>query len=196
MRQFAPLLFAASIASFSQVANAEESGGYLGIGLADGFLSACSNGAGTCNNFSGGSLEGLHGRIVGGYDFNKFVGVEAGYADLGSYKVKTSTLVTAGTVKASAFTLAAKGGYKFQSGFSVFGKLGVASVHTHYTPDPGWMLAMSPSQKSTGVIVGAAGQYDFAETVGVRVGLDVITFNDVGYQGGFVATSVLAVFKL
>jgi hypothetical protein len=196
MKQFAPLLFAASVAFSSQAAHAEDSGGYLGVGLADGFLSACSNATGTCNHFSGGSLEGLHARLIGGYDFNKFVGVEAGYADLGSYKVQTSALVTAGTVKASAFTLAAKGGYKFQSGFSVFGKLGLASVHTRYTADPGWILAMSPSQKSTGVIVGAAGQYDFTQTVGIRAGIDVITFNDVGYQGAFVATSVLAVFKL
>jgi len=190
----------ASAVCFSQIARAKDSGGYFGAGLADGLLSACANTANyTCNNSNFTSTSpGTHLRLIGGYDFKKFIGVEAGLSEFGSYKVSDTTgLVNVGSVRASAFTLAARGGYKFNFGLSVFGKLGLASVWTKYTSNPGWTWPanMGTSQQTMGMVAGLGWQYDFDDALGIRMSFENIEFNDTGYKGGFASTNLMVVFK-
>lgn len=187
---------AVSLVCLSQSALADNAGVYFGAGLANGTLSACVKTSGSCgNDFSETSQDGAHLRLIGGYDFNKYIGIEAGLSQLGSYKVKNSLGQTTGTVKASAVTLAAKGGYTFPHGWSVFGKLGLASVNTKYTADPGWLLIGNADQSSGGVVVGAGGQYNFNETAGLRLFTEIVTFSDDGYTGAIGGTTLMAVFK-
>ena len=179
----------------AQSAFAADSGGYLGVGFANGRFTGCANNTSTCNNFSSNSQDSGHLRLIGGYDFNKYIGIEAGLSELGTYKVQNTALTTVGTVKASAVSIAAKGGYTFPHGFSIFGKLGLASVSTKYTPDPGWTLFGGADQKSTGLLFGLGGQYNFNETVGIRLFTEVIGFKDGGYTGAVGGTNLMAVFK-
>jgi long-chain fatty acid transport protein len=67
-------------------------------------------------------------KVYTGYEFNKYLGVEGGYANLNDFTVKTATTRTKGT--SDAWTLAAVGAYPLTNKFSVTGKLGAAYVLT------------------------------------------------------------------
>jgi long-chain fatty acid transport protein len=67
-------------------------------------------------------------KVYTGYEFNKYLGVEGGYANLNDFTVKTATTSTKGT--SDAWTLAAVGAYPLTDKFSVTGKLGAAYVLT------------------------------------------------------------------
>ena len=188
------ILIAACLICLSLPALAADSGFYLGAGFANGKLSACTNSTSSCDTFSRNAEENGHLRLIGGYDFNKYFGVEAGLSGLGSYKVQDTAGINVGTVKASAVTLAAKGSYAFPKGFSVFGKLGLASVNTKYTVDPG-PLTINTNQNSTGLVLGLGGQYNIDETVGFRLFTEIVTYKDNGYTGAVAGTTLMAVFK-
>jgi OOP family OmpA-OmpF porin len=192
MKRF--VFIAACLVCLSQSALAEDSGIYMGAGFANGKLTACTNTTSSCDTFSRNAEESGHLRLIGGYDFNKYFGIEAGLSGLGSYKVQDSAGVNVGTVKASAVTLAAKGGYVFPKGFSVFGKLGLASVNTKYTADPG-PLIINTNQNSTGLVVGLGGQYNINDMVGFRLFTEIVTYKDDGYTGAVGGTTLMAVFK-
>jgi OOP family OmpA-OmpF porin len=189
------LITAFPLICLSQSAQAADSGFYLGAGFANGKLSACTNTTSSCNTFNRNSEDSSHVRLIGGYDFNKYFGIEAGLSELGTYEVQDTSGFNAGKVKTSAVTLAAKGGYVFPKGFSVFGKLGLASVKTKYTANPGWILSGSADQKSTGLIMGLGGQYNINDTVGFRLFTEIVTFKDDGYTGAVGGTTLMAVFK-
>ena len=188
------VFIAASLIGLSQPALADDSGFYLGAGFANGKLSACTNTTSSCNHFTRTSEDSGHLRLIGGYDFNTYAGIEAGLSGLGSYKVQDTAGFNVGTVKVSAATLAAKGSYAFPHGFSIFGKLGVASVNTKYTADPG-PLTINNDQNSTGVVVGLGGQYNINEMVGFRLFTEIVTYKDDGYTGAVGGTTLMAVFK-
>lgn len=188
-------LFAVALLTcLSQTALAEGSGFYVGAGIADGSLTACST-TGTCTNFTASSQDKANLRVIGGYDFNKFIGIEAGISQLGTFKVKNNALTTVGSSKISAVTLAAKGGYKFQSGFSIFGKLGLANVSSQYSADPGWTFTGNSNQSATGLLMGLGGQYNFTDMIGLRLNIEFIGYSDSTYTGGVGGTNLLAVFK-
>ncbi len=189
------LFLGAFAAFFAHAAQAGDSGAYLGAGInTDGTLVACTNATANCNNNTTYSTKG-NAAFVGGYNFNKFVGVEVYGARVGTYNVADTLGNFVGTVKASEFTLAAKGGYKFKFGLSVFGKLGIGEVWNHYTPGPGWTLAMNNNQKSTGLAFGLGLQYDFDDTIGIRLVREAVSFRDGGYDGAVAGTNLLLVFN-
>jgi hypothetical protein len=189
------VLITACLICLSQSALADDSGIYLGAGFANGKLSACTNTTSSCDTFKRNSEDSGHLRLIGGYDFNRYFGIEAGLSGLGSYKVQDTTGVNAGTVKAAAFTLAAKGSYVFPQGFSVFGKLGLASVNTKYTADPGWILAGNANQNSTGLVMALGGQYNINDMIGFRLFTEIVTYKDDFYTGAAGGTTLMAVFK-
>jgi OOP family OmpA-OmpF porin len=189
------VLIATCLISLSLPALADDSGFYMGAGFANGKLTACTNTTSSCDTFKRNSEDSGHLRLIGGYDFNKYFGIEAGLSGLGTYEVQDTSGINAGKVKASAVTLAAKGGYVFPKGFSVFGKLGLASVKTKYTANPGWALAGSADQNSTGLVMGLGGQYNINDMVGFRLFTEIVTFKDNGYTGAVGGTTLMAVFK-
>jgi OmpA-OmpF porin, OOP family len=189
------LIAVTALICISQSALAEDSGFYLGAGVASGKLSACDNTTDTCNNFTASSQDHTHLRLIGGYDFNKYIGIEAGVSGLGTYKVQNTTGTVVASVKSSAVTLAAKGGYVFPHGFSIFGKLGLASVKNQYTAEPGWTITGNADQRSTGLLMGLGGQYNFNNTVGLRLFTELIAYKDDGYTGAVGGTTLMAVVK-
>lgn len=188
------IFIAACLVCLSHSALAEDSGIYLGAGFANGKLTACTNTTSSCDTFSRNSEDNGHLRLIGGYDFSKYFGIEAGLSGLGSYKVQDTSGFNVGTVKASAVTLAAKGSYAFPHGFSVFGKLGLANVNTKYTADPG-PLTINTNQNSTGLVLGLGGQYNINDMVGFRLFTEIVTYKDDGYTGAVGGTTLMAVFK-
>ena len=189
------LIAVAALICVSQTVLAADNGVYLGAGLASGRFTGCANITSTCNNFSANSTNSGHLRLIGGYDFNKYIGVEVCLSQLGTYKVQNTALTTVGTSKVSAFSVAAKGGYTFPHGFSVFGKLGLASVDSKYTADTGMTIPSGADQRSTGLLFGVGGQYNFNESFGIRLLTEVIGYKDSAYTGAAGGTNLLAVFK-
>jgi hypothetical protein len=183
----------------SQSAQADNSGVYLGAGLASaGISSSCVNGSYliSCNNSSNGSKDSTHLRLIAGYDFSKHFGIEAGWSELGTYRVLNATGLTVGEFNVSAVTLAFKGGNTFSSGFSIFGKIGLASVQTKYTTQPSWTLAGSANQKSSGFLGGVIGQYNINDTVGFRVSMEMIDYTDAEFSNVVGGGALMVVFKL
>jgi opacity protein-like surface antigen len=184
----------AALMSVVTSASAVDSGFYLGLGVADGSLTACQVG-GTCNNFTVSAKESVLGHVIAGYDFNRFIGVEGEYSDFGSYKVQNSVAQTVGTMKASSISLAARGGYKFSFGLSIFGKLGLASLDTQYSPDPGWTFVGDRKRKSTGLLMGVGVQYDFNDLLGIRLSTEFTGFDDGVYSGGVGGSSLMGILR-
>lgn len=188
------ILATALLLSFvPMTAAAVDSGAYMGLGVASGSLSACPNG--NCVEFTESAQESGHLRLIGGYDFNRFIGVEGGYSDFGTYKVKNVALQNIGTVKGNAFSLAARGGYKFNFGLSLFAKLGLASVSTKYTAEPGWTLTGELNRRSTGVLFGLGAQYDFNDNLGVRLSSEATGFDDGAYNGAFGGVNLVGILR-
>lgn len=190
---------ALSLLCLSLPALAEDEGqAYLGVGFSSNSMSSiCADGYfSSCNNPSSGPKDSGHIRLVGGYNFDKHFGIEAGLSDLGTYRVRNNSNVVVGEFKASALTLALRGGNTFSSGFSVFGKLGLASVRTQYTVQPTWTLVGGTDQRSSGLVGGVAGQYDVNKIVGIRVSLEVIRFIDAEFDNVAGGVGLMAVFKM
>lgn len=188
-----------SLLCLCQSAQADDyAGAYLGAGFSsNNLVSSCAEGYfSSCNDPSSGPKDSGHVRLVGGYNFDKHFGFEAGYSELGTYRVRSGAGVTVGEFKADAFTLALRGGNTFASGFSIFGKLGLASVRTQYNPQPSWTLVGSTSQRSSGFVGGVAGQYDINKTVGLRVLFEAIQFTDAEFENFVSGVGLMAVFKL
>jgi len=191
-----PALLLAIAISCSHPARAEDSGAYLGAGLADGVLSGCTKATSACYQYSSSSHTNASLHLLGGYNFSRYAGVESSLSGLGEYDAENAYGVAVGTVKVSALTLAARGGYKFSSGLSVFGKLGLALVRTQYSPGLAWPFASANNQRSTGTILGFGCQYDFNNTFGIRVSLETVSFSDDVFKGDITGTNLLAIFRL
>lgn len=100
-------------------------------------------------------------RLFGGYQFNRFVAAEIGYADMG--KAKLTGPGGTDEMAATAFDLSAVLSYPFaSSGFNVFGRLGLYAGKIELSgPDHG-------SKNSTNVTFGVGAGYDFSKNLGVR----------------------------
>ena len=97
------------------------SGIYAGIGIGGGIVNA---------EFKEYTRDnaGLAGNANLGYQFNKYLGLEAGFAMYSKSKADGKDLAT----NNYAFDLAAKGIIPLGSGFDAFAKLGAAMVHTKW----------------------------------------------------------------
>lgn len=70
-------------------------------------------------------------KVYTGYQFNKYLGVEGGYANLNDMRASTTTPAAAAlNTKSDAWTLVAVGSYPLTDKFSVMAKLGAAYVLT------------------------------------------------------------------
>lgn len=88
-------------------------------------------------------------KAYSGYQFNKYLGVEGGFANLNDYTGQTGTIVT--NTASNAWMLAAVGAYPLTAKLSLTAKLGAAYVLTKTNtkdtaaPDP---YPLSPTQRS------------------------------------------------
>lgn len=126
------ILFAALVAigSFASI-SAHAEGAYAGLSVERSNYSLEVTGATTSS--SSGRPTGF--KIFGGYDFTSNLGVEAGYASLGTSKANFSVLTTPGSIesKNSSFYVAGKGTYAINEQFSTFGKLGFARNKSEFS---------------------------------------------------------------
>ncbi|SCZ67080.1 outer membrane beta-barrel protein [Thiohalomonas denitrificans] len=108
------------------------------------------------------------GKLFGGYQHNRWLGFQLGYAYLGEYEAN------GGDVEVDGFELAALGHYPITPTTSVFGKVGAFAWDTSVD---GTGVPVS-DDSGTDATLGLGAEYSVTEQVGVR--LEIERFMDVG----------------
>ena len=133
-------------------------------------------------------------KLLGGYKFNKNFAVEGGYFDLGQFSYTATTIPPAlagtlsGNARISGLNIDAVGFLPITEKFSAFARLGLnyaqvkdsfSSTGSVATPsDP------SPSKDSANYKFGLGVQYDFTESLGMRVEAERYRIDDaIGNKG-------------
>jgi OOP family OmpA-OmpF porin len=112
---------------------AQQRGGYVGAGIVSASTDNASDFATTVNGPAGSGDKTATGlKVYGGYMFSPYVGVEAGYYDLGTYDVKFGATKT-DEFKTTAFAVSAVGSWPLGTAFNLNGKLGLAFTSVDYT---------------------------------------------------------------
>ena len=144
-------LFAAllGVAAFSAQA-AEDPGFYAGVGAGQSFVDQAAY-----------DDEDTAFSAFGGYQFNRYFGLEAGYADLG--ELESDTAGTA--LEASSAYFSAVGTLPFTEKFSGYAKAGMQRWDLD-TAIPG--LTGTSDDTGTDPVYGVGLQYRFTDTVALR----------------------------
>jgi OmpA-OmpF porin, OOP family len=103
-------------------------------------------------------------RVLGGYQFNKYLGAELGYADLGKATISGAGL--SASVEAKAWDLVGVGRLPLADRFSLFGKLGMYRADSDLSSNT--PLIPASSDTNTDITYGVGAQYDFNKNLGVR----------------------------
>lgn len=133
MRKILPLLAALAAAGLVNLAQAQSTGGYAGIGMmsvstdnAREFAAAFIGPGGSAD----GSANGL--KIYGGYLWPNHFGVEAGFYDLGSYEVSMSG-TKSDEFEVSAFAVSGVYAVPMGADFDLYLRLGLAFTNVDYS---------------------------------------------------------------
>ena len=145
--------------------------------------------------------KSLAWKAFGGYQFNRYIGVEAGYFSLGRFGF-TSTTVPAGTldgrIKLHGINLDLVGTLPLSERFSVFGRVGAqhASARDSFSGNGGVVvLSPNPSKSETNVKFGAGLQYAITPSLMLRGEAERYRVNDaVGNHGDINVYSLGLVF--
>ena len=130
-----------------------------------------------------------------GYQINRSFGIEGGYVSLlNKAAVKGLPAGFSGDVSVSG--LAAAGTYTFHINdrFSVLGRLGYSKLSSKWNASgPGF--SDSGTDSSSGVMYGAAGQFQITNALGVRAGIDFYKDNSGGNSGTANNLNAAVVYK-
>ena len=141
-------------------------------------------------------------KLFGGYKINKNFAVEGGYFNLGRFGF-TATTVPAGTlsgnIRLQGLNLDAVGILPITEKFSAFGRAGLnyAEAKDSFT-GTGLVTVLNPkpSARETNYKFGAGLQYDFTESLGMRLEAERYRINDaVGNRGDIDLFSIGLVYR-
>lgn len=141
-------------------------------------------------------------KLFGGYKFNKNFALEGGYFDLGRFGF-TATTVPSGTlsgnIKLQGLNLDAVGILPIAEKFSAFGRIGLnyAEARDSFTGSGAvTVLNPNPSKRDTNYKVGLGLQYDFTQSLGMRLEAERYRINDaVGNRGDIDLVSLGLVYR-
>lgn len=142
-------------AAFAAPAFAEDQGVYVGLNVGQGNVSTA--GAGWSK-----SSDTIFGGLVG-YQINRNFAVEGQFTGTGK-----ATDVAGNTLKADALSVTAVGILPLNDAFSLYGKLGVASVASTSSS----AAAFGANATQTSATYGVGAQYNVTPTIGLRAGYD------------------------
>ncbi|MDD2919484.1 outer membrane beta-barrel protein [Rhodoferax sp.] len=141
-------------------------------------------------------------KLFGGFQYNKYLAVEAGYFDLGRFGFVANTSPTgtlSGDIKARGFNLDAVGILPITDKFSAFGRVGVTYADTKGAfagTGAVNVLDPSPSARDTNLKVGLGVQYAFTEALSLRAEIERYRINDaVGNKGDIDLASIGLVYR-
>ncbi|MGE5319203.1 MAG: outer membrane beta-barrel protein [Hyphomicrobiaceae bacterium] len=142
----------------------------------DGALSA-SGATGLSSNDSGSSNKW---RLQGGYRFNPYAAVEAGYIDFGKAKYSASYIggSAQGSLKAGGVDLAALLSLPLNDSVSVFGKAGVVAAKVESSLAAGAPASLASASGSEHVVrplLGVGALYKLTDNVDLRADYDHVS---------------------
>jgi OOP family OmpA-OmpF porin len=115
-------------------------------------------------------------KLFGGYQFNKHFAVEAGYFNLGEFGFMATTVpagTLSGKIKVQGLNVDAVGILPLDHKFSVFGRLGLQYAQTKDNfSSTGAVPVLSnanPSKNALNYKAGLGVQYDFNQSLGMRI---------------------------
>ena len=149
----------ASAIGFAAPALAQDTGFYIGGHFGQSDIS------GACDGLPAGvscDEKDSAWKVLGGYQFNRNLAVELGYANLGEASASGGG-VTA-SVEVTAWDLVAVGTLPIADKFSAYGKLGLFRSESDLTSNVG----VSESESESGLTFGVGLRYDFTRNLGVR----------------------------
>jgi OmpA-OmpF porin, OOP family len=203
------LSFMAFAAIASSTALADDSGWYLGANVGQS-KSDIDDDRITKNLLQGGfsttSIDENNRdtgfKLLGGYQFNRYVSVESGYFDLGKFDFTAQTLplgTLTGEIKLKGINVDIVGFVPFTEKLSAFGRVGVNYADTkdsfHGT---GAVNVVDPeaSQRQSNLKLGLGLQYDFNDVWAMRLETERYRINDaVGNKGDVDFASVGIVYR-
>jgi OOP family OmpA-OmpF porin len=120
-------------------------------------------------------------KAFGGYMFNRYVGAEVAYVDLGKVRYSGEFFgdqVTGGKVEVSGFNIAAVGAIPVSAAFSIFGKLGLFSWDAEASDTTGG-VPFSAKSDGSDVSFGAGVSYRFTRHLAARAEWERFKLDDV-----------------
>lgn len=141
-------------------------------------------------------------KLFGGYQYNQYFSVEAGYFDLGRFGFSTTTTPAGtlnGDIRLKGLNLDAVGTLPITEKFSAIGRIGVAYARAkdHFAGTGAVnVLDPNPSSRDTNLKVGLGVQYAFTDALSVRAEIERYRINDaVGHKGDVDLASVGLVYR-
>jgi len=125
-------------------------------------------------------------KILGGYQINRYVAGELGYAELG--KAKASAGGVQDEIKARAWDVTAVGQYPIVDRFSVYGRLGLYFADTKENTN----VAGNSTHSNNDLTYGIGVRYDFTRNAALRG--EWQHYGDVG--GGNIGTTDIDVISI
>jgi OmpA-OmpF porin, OOP family len=150
------ILGLASAMAFVGPAFAQDTGFYIGLSFGQSSVDVDCTGAISCDDTD----TAL--KFIGGYRFNRNLGLEIGYTDLGEATFTDS--ISTVTFESSVIEVVGVGSLPIADQFSVFGKIGMYRGDVDAS-DPAFGSA---SDSNTGLTFGVGAQWDFTKNLGLR----------------------------
>lgn len=141
-------------------------------------------------------------KLFGGYQFNKNLGLEGGYFDLGEFGYRANTIPSgslSGNIKLRGLNLDLVGTVPITDKFSAFGRLGVTRIESRDAfvgTGAVRVLNPNPSTRDNNLKVGLGLQYAFTPALSMRAELERYRVNDaIGNKGDVDMVSVGLVYR-
>ncbi|MDD2775881.1 MAG: OmpA family protein [Gallionella sp.] len=132
-------------------------------------------------------------KLFGGYQFNKYFGLEGGYFNLGQFGFLSTTLPAgslAGNIKLQGLSFGTVGTLPITERFSAFGRLGLnyAQSRTSFSGTGAGLgvvpLNPNPNKNQINYKLGLGVQYDVTPSLGMRAEVERYRVNDaIGNKG-------------
>lgn len=140
-------------------------------------------------------------KVFGGYQFNPYIGMEAGYFNLGEFGFKSTTTPTGtldGRIKVDGINLDLVGTLPVNDQLSLLGRVGVHNARARDTfTATGAVVVTNPNPeiKETNYKAGVGFSYKFSQSMTLRGELERYRINDaVGNKGDINVASLSLVF--
>ncbi len=181
----ARFLVSLGLIAFSQVGFAA---GFYGVGqvtrsqasLEKNYFNGQLAGAGATGLSSSTDGSGYQWRLQGGYRFNQYLAVEAGYIDFGQadYKASYAGGSARGKLKAGGADLVALASLPVNQDFSVFGKAGLVFAHVQSSLAAGAPAGLASDSSNSNVVrplLGIGANYKLTEHLDLRADFDHVS---------------------
>jgi OOP family OmpA-OmpF porin len=193
----------------SSVALADDAGWYTGASIGqtratidDARISSGLLGSGFTTTSISDEDSDTGYKLYGGYQWNRYLGLEGGYFDLGKFGFTANTTPLGslnGTIKLRGLNLDLVGTLPITERFSAFGRIGAnyaEAADTFTSTGAVTVLNPNPNSRETNMKYGLGLQYAFTDSLALRGELERYRVNDaVGNKGDVDMASIGLVYR-